>query len=323
MKVAVLGAGAIGGWLASALAEAGIQVSIVARGATLAALRTSGLRVLRDDTERTHHLPAGDAAELGPQDFVIVATKAQDVGAAIPQITALLTANTCVVSALNGLPWWFCQEFAGPLNNTILESVDPGGCVAAAIEPRRAVGCVVHASVARTAPGAIRIGKVDKLLFGEPGGAPSERVARLCAAFSRAGIAAIASPQIRLEIWAKLWGNMNMNPLSALTRATTGRMLDDADIRALCLRMMEEMAAAGACIGLPFAMSATDRMAITRKLGDFRTSMLGDLENGAELEFQPQLGAVVEVARRVGVEAPFCESVLGLIRQLSESMRNH
>jgi 2-dehydropantoate 2-reductase len=166
----------------------------------------------------------------------------------------------------------------------------------------------------------VRIGKVDKLLIGEPGGARSERVAQLCAAFSRAGIDAIASPQIRLETWAKLWGNMNMNPLSALARATTGRLLDDPEIRALCLRMMEEMAAAGASIGLPFAMSAADRMAITRKLGDFRTSMLQDLENGAALEFQPQLGAVVEVARRVGVDAPFCESVLGLIRQLSVSV---
>jgi 2-dehydropantoate 2-reductase len=319
MKVAVFGAGSIGGWLASALADAGVAVSVVARGATLDAIREYGLRITRDGEQRSIRMTAAPADELGPQDLLIVATKAQDVTAAIDDIVSLLGPDTAVVSALNGLPWWFTQEFAGPLDNIALDSVDPGGRVGALIAPRRAVGCVVQASVSRIAPGHIRIGKLDKLIFGEPSGAPSERVRWLAATFARAGITTVVSPDIRMDTWTKLWGNMNMNPLSALTRATSGRLLDDDDVRALCLRMMEEMAAVGAKLGLPFTMSAAERMANTRKLGDFRTSMLQDLQSGVPLEYRPQLGAVVEVARRTGTPAPFCEAVLGLIRQLSNS----
>jgi 2-dehydropantoate 2-reductase len=318
-KVAVLGAGAIGGWLAAALAEAGAKVAIVARGATLLALREHGLRLTRGEQQSTYRVAAGSSSELGAQDLVIVATKAQDVTRAIPDIAPLLHAGTCVVSALNGIPWWFTQRFNGPLNNVTLESVDPGGAIASAISPERALGCVVHASVSRTAPGCIRIGKVDKLIVGEPDGSTSERVRWLSDTFARAGVATPISSDIRLDTWAKLWGNMNMNPISALTRASTGRMLGDPEVRSLCLRMMEEMAAVGQRIGLPFDMTPAQRMDVTRKLGDFRTSMLNDIESGAPLEYLPQLGAVVEVARRAGVAAPYCESVLGLIRQLSIS----
>lgn len=320
MRVTVFGAGAIGGWMASALADAGVQVSLAARGATLDAVREHGLRVTRDGVLRSLPLRAASARELGPQDVVVIATKAQDVARAAADIGMLLGPDTTVVSALNGLPWWFTQQFPGPLDNVVLESVDPGGAVAALIEARRTVGCVVHASVSRAAPGHILVGKVDKLIFGEPSGAASERVRWLVETFARGGVPTVSSPNIRMDTWAKLWGNMNMNPLSALTRATTGRLLDDPDVRTLCLRMMEEMAAAGERIGLPFAMPATERMAVTRKLGDFRTSMLQDVQNGVPLEYQPQLGAVVEVARHCGVPAPFCESVLGLIRQLSNSL---
>jgi 2-dehydropantoate 2-reductase len=320
MKAAVLGAGAIGGWLAAALAEAGVATSVVARGASLAAIRGQGLRLARDGVEKSYAVSAGPATELGAQDVVIVATKAQDVARALPDLLPLLGSDTMVVSALNGVPWWFTQQFPGPLNDCVLESVDPAGAVARAIAPQRTVGCVVHASTARTAPGCIRVNKADKLIFGEPGGIVSDRVRWLAETFARSGITTVASDNIRLDTWAKLWGNMNMNPISALTRATTGRMLGDPEIRELCLRMMEEMAAAGARIGLPFAMSAADRMAVTLKLGDFRTSMLNDLENGAPLEYEPQLGAVVEIARRAGTPAPFCAAVLGLVRQLSASV---
>lgn len=320
MKVTVFGAGAIGGWLASALADAGVAVSLAARGATLDALREHGLRITRDGEQRSRRVAAAPAAALGPQDVVIIATKAQDVSAAAEDIAALLGPETSVVSALNGLPWWFTQRFPGPLDGVALDAVDPGGAVARLIPAERTVGCVVHASVSRIGPGHIRIGKLDKLIFGEPSGAESERVRWLAATFARAGITTVVSPDIRMDTWAKLWGNMNMNPLSALTRATTARMLDDDEVRELCLRMMEEMAAAGAKIGLPFKLSAAERMAVTRKLGDFRTSMLQDLESGTPLEYQPQLGAVVEVARRTGTPAPFCEAVLGLVRQLSRSI---
>jgi 2-dehydropantoate 2-reductase len=252
--------------------------------------------------------------------MVIIATKAQDVGRAAKDIAALLGPDTTVVSALNGLPWWFTQRFPGPLNDVVLESVDPGGTVAALIEPRRAVGCVMHASVSRPAPGCIHVHHLDTLIVGEPSGADSDRARWLVDTFARGGISARLSSNIRLDTWTKLWGNMTMNPLSALTRATTGRMLDDPDVRSLCLHMMDEMAAAGERIGLPFALSAPDRMAITRRLGDFRTSMLQDLENGVTLEYRPQLGAVVEIAHRCNVPAPYCAAVLALIRQLSDSL---
>ena len=319
-KVAVLGAGAIGGWLAAALAEAGVPVAVVARGATLAALRQHGLCINRGGSGQVYRVAAGSSAELGPQDLVIIATKSQDVGRALPDLLPLLHASTTIVAALNGVPWWFNQRFAGPLQDVVLQSVDPDGAIATAIAAERAVGCVVHASVTRTAPGCISVGKADRLIFGEPAGGSSGRVQWLAETFARSGVKSTVSDNIRMDVWAKLWGNMNMNPISALTRAGTARMLADAEVRALCLRMMEEMAAVGARIGLPFAMSASERMAITLKLGDFRTSMLQDLDHGASLEYQPQLGAVVEIARQAGVAAPYCESVLGLIRQLSVSV---
>lgn len=320
MKVAVLGVGAIGGWLAGALAQAGAEVSLMARGATLEALKREGLRVSQNGAERRFDLQAGSATELGLQDIVIVALKAQALPAAVNDLAALLAPHTTVVSAMNGIPWWFFQGFAGPLENVSLDSVDPGGRIASLVTARRALGCVVHASAKTMAPGQVQVGAVDRLIFGAPSGAQHDTLHWLVEIFSRAGIRSEASAHIRMEVWAKLWGNMNMGPLSALTRATTGRMLDDADIHALCVRMMEEMAECGRRLGLSFAMQAAERMAVTRKLGDFKTSMLQDLENGRPLEFEPLLGAVVEIARRLQAPAPFCESVLGLVRQLSHSL---
>lgn len=316
-RVAVLGAGAVGCWLAAVLSDAGIAVSLVARGASLEALRRHGLRIRRDGQERNLALPAGAAAAFGPQDFVIVATKAQDVPRALPDLLPLLHARTAVVSALNGLPWWFSAGLPAPLHGRALQSVDPGGLVAAAITATRAIGCVVHASVTRTGPGCVRVNDVDRLIIGEASGPASERVRWLVEACNRGGVAAVASDSIRLDVWTKLWGNMTMNPLSALTRATTGALLDDPQVRALCLRMMGEMAAVGARLDLPLAIGAAERMALTRRLGDFRTSMLEDLENGRPLELEPQLGAVVEVAQLAGVPAPCCAQVLALTRLLS------
>ena len=320
MKVAVLGAGAVGCWLAAEFAAAGASVSVAARGATLEALSTRGLRITRGGTTRDLRLRAAPAADLGPQDMVLVATKAQHVGAALGESRALLGPSTTVVSAHNGLPWWFTRQFAGPLEDAVLESVDPGGAIAALLAPGQAVGCVVHASLWRPAPVQVQVGGVDRLIFGEPSGTDSERVRWLAGAAARAGIDGRVSHTIRRDVWTKLWGNMSLNPLSALARASTARLLDDAHVHTLCLRMMDEMAAAGERIGLPFAISAAERMGVSRRLGDFRTSMLQDLQRGAPLEYGPLLGAVVEVARRTGTPAPFCEAVLGLVRLLSQSL---
>lgn len=323
MKIAIFGAGAIGGWLASLLAEAApkeTQISLIARGANLEALRRDGLRVLGDAGERRFGLRAGAAQEFGPQDIVIIALKAQQIAAAISDLRTLIAEHTTVVPAVNGIPWWFLQNFPGPLENASLDSVDQGGRLAKLIPVEQVVGCVVHASSELLAPGCIRIGASDRLLFGSLSDRQHERMRWLIEAFTQAGVRSLASENIRLEVWSKLWGNMNMGPLSALTRATTGRLLDDPNVHALCLRMMEEMAECGRQLGLVLPLSPRERMMVTRKLGDFKTSMLQDLQHGRPLEFAPLLGAVVEIAQRLQTPAPFCESVLGLVRQLSTSV---
>lgn len=320
MKVAVLGVGSIGGWLAAALARAGHGPNLIARGETLAALRSGGLRITDKGVEQRFDLPAGSANDFGVQDIVLVALKSQQFAAALPQLQPLLGPDTAVVGTMNGIPWWFFENFSGPLENASLTSVDPDGAAVRLITAARSLGCVVHAAVRCIAPAHFAVGGVDKLIFGEPSGNPSERSRWLVEAFVRAGIRSELSPNIRFDVWTKLWGNMNMNPLSALTRSSTLRMLDDPDVAALCARMMGEMAAAGAQLGLRFSIEPRDRMAMTRKLGDFKPSMLQDLEAGRALEYAAQLGAVVEIARRLNTPAPCCEGVLGLTRLLSRSL---
>jgi 2-dehydropantoate 2-reductase len=314
---AIVGAGAIGGWLADALDRAGWRVSLIARGATLEALRGEGLAVWRAGELRRSHPEAGSAAQFGPQDFVFLAVKAHHLPELAPQLAPLIGPCTAVVSATNGIPWWFFQEFGGPLADTRLDSVDPTGSQVRAFPRGSALGAVVHATARVTAPARIEVVAADRLIVGEPGGAPSERVREVTGALRSGGINALASSQIRDEVWGKLWGNMNMNPLSALTRSGTARLLADADVRALCARMMGEMQQCGRLLGLDGSRSADERIEVTRRLGDFRTSMLADVEAGRPLELAPQLGAVVEIAGRLGVAAPYCRSILALARLLS------
>jgi 2-dehydropantoate 2-reductase len=221
-----------------------------------------------------------------------------------------------VISGTNGIPWWFFQDFDGPLKDQILESVDPDGLQAQAFPRGRTLGAVVHASVRVTAPGRVQVMAADRVLLGEPSGESSARVRAVVEALRAGGIDSQASQHIRDEVWAKLWGNMNMNPVSALTRSGTAKMLADPDVRALCVRMMEEMQRCGQLLRLNSAMTPSERIDITRRLGDFRTSMLADVESGRPLELAPQLGAVVEIADRLAVPAPFCRSVFGLTRLL-------
>ena len=311
-----MGAGAIGGWIADALDRAGWGVSMVARGATLEALRRDGLAVRSEGRVRVSHPIAGSAAELGPQTYIFLCTKAQLLPAMAPALQPLIGPDSVVVSATNGIPWWFFQGFGGALAECRLEAVDPSGAQAAAFPRAGTLGSVVHASARVLAPARIEVVAVDRYLLGEPDGSDSPRVAQLAAALQAGGINAQVSRQIRQEIWEKLWGNMNMNPLSALTRAGTARLLAEDDVRGLCLRMMEEMHACAAPLGLAVNLSAAERIAVTQRLGNFKTSMLADLEAGRPLELGPQLGAVVEIAARLNVPAPFMRSVLGLARLL-------
>jgi 2-dehydropantoate 2-reductase len=316
LKVCIVGAGAIGGLLGTRLALSGeLAVSALARGATLSALRDHGWRLHEGEAllQAPASLASDDTTELGPQDVVILAVKAQSLSALAPSLTALLGPLTLVLPAINGVPWWFGASIEA-LAPRPLDSVDPGGRIAAAIPLRHVVGCVVHASAATAEPGVAvhRMGR--GLIIGEPAGVESPRVTQLAAVLTRAGFEVSCSNRIRYDAWYKLWGNMTMNPLSALTGATTDRMLEDELIRRFCAEAMREAAAVGARIGCDVRQSAEDRFAVTRKLGAFKTSMLQDVEAGRTLELDALVGAVREIGARVAVATPAIDALFGLAR---------
>jgi 2-dehydropantoate 2-reductase len=313
----IVGAGAIGAWIADALDCAGWTVSMLARDPTLATLRAAGLRVERSGMTRHSRPRAGSAAELGVHDYVFLTVKAHVLPELAPFLSPLIGPSTVVVSGTNGIPWWFFHDFGGILANQPLRSVDPGESQERAFPRERSVGSVVHASARVLAPAHVSVMAADRLLVGEPCGEVTGRVQELVTGLREGGINAEISRRIRHDVWAKLWGNMNMNPLSALTRCGTSRILGDADVRELCVRMMEEMQQCGRRLDLQMSMTAAERIAVTQRLGDFKTSMLADLEAGRALELAPQLGAVAEIAQRLDVPAPFVRSILGLTRLLS------
>jgi len=318
MQITLLGAGAVGGWLAAGLARGGAQVSILARGATLAAFREHGLRYAEGDRVEAFPLPAADdPAALPPPDILLLSLKGHDLPAALPLIRRALGPQTVVAAVQNGLPWWFTAGFGGPVQDAVLQSVDPGGALAAALPVGRVLGGVAHVGSLVEAPGQVRVMKADRMLFGDPTGAQAAPLAALVDTLVRGGVPALAVPDIRMEIWLKLWGNATMNPLSALSRADMLAMLDDPGVDGLIRGMMVEMAAIGARIGLPIAQSVEARIEVTRRLGAFRTSMLQDLEAGRRLELGPILGALVELAERTGEPAPTIRGVHGLTRLLA------
>jgi 2-dehydropantoate 2-reductase len=260
---------------------------------------------------------AGSAGELGIHDYVFLTVKAQVLPELAPSLSPLLGSSTVVVSGTNGIPWWFFHDFGGILANQSLDSVDPGQSQDRAFPRRRILGSVVHASARIVAPAHAQVVAAERILLGEPGGEITGRLEVLVAGLRAGGINTEGSRRIRHDVWAKLWGNMNMNPLSALTRSGTARMLGCAEIRDLCIRMMEEMQVCGNMLDLQMNMTPAERIAVTQRLGDFRPSMLADLLAGRPLELAPQLGAVVEIAQRLGVPAPFMRSILGLTQLIS------
>jgi 2-dehydropantoate 2-reductase len=316
-SAAIVGAGSIGGWIADALDRAGWAVSVLARGSTLAALRADGLRVQRNGALRHTRPRAGSSDELGIHDFVFLTVKAQVLPGLAPSLSPLLGPATVVVSGTNGIPWWFFHDFGGVLKNQSLESVDPALTQEQTFPRGRILGSVVHASARVLAPAHVQVVAADRLILGEPNGEITDRLEQVVAGLRSGGINAEISRRIRHDVWAKLWGNMNMNPLSALARCGTAKMLADADVRELCVRMMEEMQLCGLRLDLNVGMTPVERIAVTQRLGDFKTSMLADLEAGHPLEVAPQIGAVAEIAQRLGIAAPFVRSILGLTRLLS------
>ncbi|WP_137181562.1 2-dehydropantoate 2-reductase [Roseomonas sp. AR75] len=320
MKVTVLGIGAIGGWLAAGFAAGGAEVSALARGATLAALRRDGL-VLRDGAaEQRHPIRAAESPDALPlPDLLVLGIKGQDLPGALPLIQAAMGPQTRVLSAQNGVPWFFLQGFGGRLQGQALDSVDPGGALAAAIPPGRILAAVVHAAASVAAPGVIRLAKADRLPIGDMGTGNAALLDATVATLRAGGIPAEPTVALRQEIWRKLWGNSNMNPLSALCRATLSDMLDEPGVRGLAEAMMAEMDTLGQAIGLAPLGSIAERMAVTRRIGAFRTSMLQDLEAGRRLELGPIIGALVEMAERLDHPAPVMRGVHGLVRLLERS----
>ena len=314
-SVTIVGAGAIGGWLGARLAAQGVQVSLLARGATLAALQHHGLRLRSGDAEQHYRLPAtSDAATLGVQDLVVVAVKAPTLPDIARSIGPLLGPDTVVLTAMNGVPWWFFQGFGGKLAGTRLQAVDPKGELAAAIAPARVLGCVVHASCSSDAPGVVRHHFGQGLIVGEPAGGQSARVNALAAMLSAAGFDTTVSPQIQRDVWYKLWGNMTVNPISALTGATTDLILDDPLVRGFVSGVMLEAREIGARIGIPISQQPEDRHAVTRKLGAFKTSMLQDLEAHKPVELDALVTVVQELGQLTGVATPLTDVLLGLAR---------
>jgi 2-dehydropantoate 2-reductase len=314
-KVCIYGAGAIGGWIGVKLAQAGCQVSVVARGATLQALQQNGLQLQEAGEARSVPVQASARpAELGVQDLVVIAVKAPALRDVALQIAPLIGPNTVVLTAMNGVPWWFFSGFGQALAGTSLHAIDPTGEIGQAIPAANIVGCVVHASSSIDAPGVIRHHFGNGLIIGEPGGGQSPRVVQLAALLNEAGFKASVSEQIQKDIWYKLWGNMTVNPISAITGATTDLILGDELVRDFVSRVMLEAKEIGARIGIPIDQQPEDRHAVTLKLGAFKTSMLQDVEAGKSVELDGLVTVVKELGTLTGLATPFTDALLGLAR---------
>ncbi len=318
MRVAVVGIGAVGGLLAAGLVRAGHEVSGVARGATLERIRARGLAIESANGAETVRLAAtDDARTLGAQDLVVIALKAPSLASAIGSIEPLMGGSTLLLPAMNGVPWWFLP--AALPDQAPLDSVDPGGQALQRLPLHRVLGCVVHLTCSSPAPGVVRHGFGDRLVVGEPAGGLSPRVKAVCDMLAGAGFKAEASTDVRRELWYKLWGNMTMNPVSALTGALTDAIGDDPLVRGFILRCMAEAAAIGARLGCPIEQSGEERIALTRELGGFRTSMLQDSEAGRAIELDALVTAVYEIGARVGVATPDIGALLGLTRLMART----
>ena len=315
MKICIVGAGAIGGLVGARLAAVGdAQVSVLARGATLASLRSNGWRVRHGDSVLQVPAQASESAnELGAQDLVIVAVKGPALTEVARAIGPLLGPATMVMPAMNGVPWWFGDGVAA-LGGSPLESVDPGGTVGAAIATERVVGCVVHMAASTPEPGLVLHKMGQGLIIGEARGAKSDRVQGVANVLAKAGFDVTHSADVRRDIWYKLWGNLTMNPVSAMTGATGDRILADPLVMTLCHNAMREASVIGAKLGCPVDQTPEDRSKITAGLGVFKTSMLQDVEAGRAIELDAIVGVVQELGMRLGVATPNVDAIFGLAR---------
>lgn len=314
-RFCIYGAGAIGGMIGTLLGRAGAIVSVVARGETLSTVKRDGLRLIMGGEILDAEVKASATPrDLGIQDYVIVCVKAPTLRAVAAEITPLLGPDTIVVSAMNGVPWWFSANATGPLAGATLLSVDPDGAIANAMPARRIVGCVLYVACSRDGPGLVRHHVGKRLLLGEADNSCPDRLGLLLGWLRRAGLDAERSADIRADIWVKLWGNISTNPISLLTGTTLDRIIDDPLVHQLCLRMMEEARLIGSAIGIKVSLCTGELIMRARSFGAYKTSMLQDLERGAPVEIDALLTVMHEIGEIVGVPTPFIDSVLGLAR---------
>jgi len=316
MKICIFGAGAIGGLMGAKLAAKGdVDVTFIARGPHLAAMRENGVKLISEGTEQIVHPRCVESAqEAGPQDYVLVTLKAHSLPSAAKQMQPLLGPDTAIVSAVNGIPWWYFHGIGGAYEGRIVQSVDPDGQVSALLPPSRAIGCIVYPAAEVTAPGVIDHSYGDRFSLGEPDGSRSPRAQALSEALIAAGFKAPVRPKIRDELWVKLWGNMAFNPISALTTATLDVLTGDEGQRGVARAMMLEGQRVADALGVRFAIDVDKRIAGAAEVGAHKTSMLQDLERGRPMEIEALLGAVVELADWVGEAAPISRTVLALVR---------
>ena len=325
MKIAVVGAGAIGGYLGAKLALAGEEVTFIARNKNLAAIRAHGFRLILEDGSE-QHAPGVRAvqhmAEAGPQDAVLLTLKAHQVRDVLPGLRELFGPGTMVVTMINGVPWWYFHKLAGPHEGRVLASLDPDGVLAANIEPERVIGSVVYPAAELVEPGVVRVIEGNRFTLGEPDGSRSPRIEALSRALMAAGFKAPISKDIRAEIWIKLWGNLSFNPISALTHATLQDICRFPASRELASHMMREGQAVAEKLGIVFKISLEQRLAGAEAVGAHKTSMLQDVEHGRALELEALVGAVVELGRITSVATPTIDAIYAATSLLAASLRS-
>jgi len=323
MKVAVVGAGAIGGVLGARLAARGHDVALVARGQHLAAIRSGGL-VLVDhvgDASGSYQLAASeDPADFGAQDLVFIALKAQAIGGMLPRLRTLLKDDTVVVPAINGLPWWYFHREAGPYEGRRLRTLDPHGTMFGDLDCRHVLGCVVHVAAEVRAPGEVHHTGGRRMVLGEPDNSASGRLQQVCALLDDAGLQAQPSERIRLDVWIKLLGNLSFNPVAALTGYLMNQICADEQVLEVIRSMMREGMAVSAHYGYPMPMTPDERIDMARQLGAAKISMLQDLERGRPLELAPIVGAVIELADLAGLPVPTIRMVHSLTQARARAL---
>lgn len=325
MKIGIVGAGAVGGHLAVCLARAGFPVSVVARGSHLQAIRSQGLKLIRqgDPPEAwVERLTASDdLAELGRQDVVIVAVKAYSLPLLAPQLGSLCGPDTPLVVVQNGLPWWYFYRHGGEFEGRSLTSVDPGGVIAAHLPIERVIGCVVYIAVQLAEPGVVLHTGSGRYILGEPDGSLSERLRSLAAIFEQAQLPVTLTSQIRVEIWQKLWGNAAFNPISALTRAAQDEIAQYPPTHALVESVMQETEAVAQALGIRLPVSLEERLKDAARVGSHRTSMLQDIERGRPTEIESIVGAIAEVGRWAGIPTPHLDTLYACVKLLERSLQ--